>query len=45
MTADKGETDAEFEQKFFDVFKQSAFEVAFVRFRAEREKIENIRVF
>ena len=45
LTADKRETDTEFEQKFADVFHQSIFQIAFDRFVVQSQKIEIIRVF
>ena len=45
LAANKREADAEFEQKFLDVVKQTLFEVAFVRVVADREEIEIVGVF
>ena len=45
LPTNKREADAEFEQKFPDVVKQTLFEVALMRVAANREEIEIVGVF
>lgn len=45
LSADEGEARTQFEQEIGDVLYQCLFDVAFLRFLAQAEKIEAVRIF